>query len=254
MRGSAEAQTYSVFNIFGRSRTALTTEEAINASAHERIVSIWPFIVSKVITFSQSLRDRERANYDPEDVCLDLYVELSTKNDAWAPERGKYITFAGKIVRNRLYAIRDLSRVVHSPRNSSLRAKDYESREQDGTLTDGQADTLRQIRQSIAETQEVKHDCRLTESEPADVVAQAEALALRNRAVLEAIGHLDPYEAVVIGRAFGLWEREPMTTQEIARSTGRSHAQVAFTKSQAYKKIRQLMTAAHPDAIPGIGE
>jgi hypothetical protein len=106
-----------------------------------------------VLKFADTLRPRDLANYDPEDVLTELYLALLLEKDhKWEPERGKYLTFAGtKVVENELHAIRDRSHTVHSPRNSSCRLKQYEPAQVGGTLSGRKAKTFADIRRVIGE-------------------------------------------------------------------------------------------------------
>src|SRR4051812_9532283 len=101
---------YPLFYAYGDKHTFLDDEAAVKATTEERIRSIWPFFVGRVLGFVESLKPRERVNFDPEDILSSLWIALAEKDDQWTLERGKYITFAGIIMDRELFAIRDLAR------------------------------------------------------------------------------------------------------------------------------------------------
>src|SRR4051812_11861238 len=94
---------YPTFEAFPKTKS-LSIEAAAQASFEQRVASVWPFIVKQVNHFSKSLKPRESANYDPEDLCNALWVTLREKDAKWRPGEVKYITFASRIIRHELYA------------------------------------------------------------------------------------------------------------------------------------------------------
>ena len=92
---------------------------------HDSVRLRWPILAAfgQHHVFQDALNFRERVNFDPEDAISELWVVLAEKNDKWESERGKYITFAGVIVDRELCAIRERSRTVRSPKDSSYRIK-----------------------------------------------------------------------------------------------------------------------------------
>lgn len=248
-------EQYPVIFAFGEGRIPpLTHEEAIAATAEGRIKSVWPFLVKSVLKFADSLRPRDLANYDPEDVLTELYIALKEKDCKWEPDRGRYLTFAGKVVQNELHAIRDRAHTVHSPRNSSCRLKQYEAANQAGELSGRKAKTYQDIKRVIGEHEALEPDAAIPGEVPAtsDVVDRRESLRLVNSAVLSGVMGLAPDEAKTVGKAFGLWGQADQPLATIALEQGRTIDSVKKTKGRALEKIRaRLLALQHPAAKAG---
>lgn len=241
-------EQYPVIFAFGEDPIApLTHDEAIAATTHERIRSVWPFLVKTVLNFAETLRPRDLANYDAEDVLIDLYASLLEKDVKWEPERGRYLTFAGKVCENELHAIRDRAHTVHSPRNSSCRLKQYEAQDAEGQLSSRKAKTYADIRRVIGEHEALECDSAIPVSSPdtAEVVERREQLRLVNSAVLTGLMGLAPEEAATVGGAYGLWGQpdEPLAT--IAFRQGKTLDSVKKSKARAQDKIRDRLLALH---------
>ena len=239
---------YPIFSAYGSEHEFLTPEAAIAATPEARIKSIWPFIVRRVIRFQESLKPRERANFDHEDTLAELWVALAEKDSEWTPERGKYITYAGVIIDRELCSIRDKARTVHSPRNSSCRLKEYRAEEQGGSITPRRAKTANDIRRTTESVQAFSFTMdRPKGSDPVSMLSDGEATAEMLAALKLAIRVLPAFEANVIGRSAGLWGREPQSVYQIAWETGRDQTEVRQAKARAFNLIRlHLSSIRHP--------
>ena len=249
---------YPIFSAYGGEHEFLTTEAAIAATPEARIRSIWPFIVRRVIKFQESLKHRERANFDHEDTLTELWVALAEKDSEWSPDRGKYITFAGVIIDCELCAIRDKARTVHSPRNSSCRLKKYRAEEQSGTISGRRLKTANDIRRTSDGIGPISpgHSREATSigvihHDPAVVLAGREATEETIDALKVAIkATLTPFEASVLGRLAGLWGRTPQTVWQMAWETGHDQGDIRRAKSRAFAKVRRhLLSIRHPATV-----
>lgn len=250
---------YPLFSAFGEEQEFLDPEESIGATTEERIVSIWPFLKRRASAFCKSLKPRERVNFDPEDVLIELWIALKEKDEGWEPERGKYITFAGTIADRELCSIRDRSRTVESPRNSSGRMKEYQSEEEAGELTSRRRMTASQIARTndispIASSINESGVLGVEKEDPARAIVEAE----RNRTIAETVSiairrALTPYESSVIGRIFGLWGEKPKSTWRTAWETSTDQIDVKRAKSRALDKMKsQLIATSRPVTPPWI--
>lgn len=256
-RRSSLRDQYPALFSYGDQHKFLTTEEAELATPEERIRSIWPFLVRRILLFQARLKPREKVNFDPEDTLSELFIILMEKDAQWTPERGKYITFAGTIIDHELCAIRDKSSTVHAPRNSSCRLKEYQAEEDAGTISDRRLKTYNDIRRTSESSACVDGSdpgvfqvpCA-RHADPADSAVRSEAADEAGAALQAAILQLDYSEAVVIGLLSGLWGHRPQNATEIAWRTQRSPAEVRRLYSNAVSKIRDHMTAfGHPATI-----
>lgn len=240
MRRERPRDRFPLFYAFGESHFRLSEEEAKSAPMADRIRSVWPFLVQRVIAFEETLRPRERANFDAEDTLTEVWIELARKDSKWDPARGKYITFAGKLLRNRLDAIRDESRTVQSPPNSGCRLREYRRAEAEGTLTGRQAKTAVALKRSRGMPEPIDdHDEQYGEAD--DAIEVAERRSLSRSAVIDALRTLRPIEAAVIGRAYGLWGQPRQSIEEIATATKRTPEAIRRTKSRAQARIRERL-------------
>lgn len=116
MTTAIDSGRYPVFAAFGENPRRLSPEEAA-ASVDDRIASVWHFVVGRVASFVETLKPRERASFDAEDLMIELYIKLREKDPKWASGRGRYITFAGTVVSNELSSLRDKARTVAPQRH-----------------------------------------------------------------------------------------------------------------------------------------
>jgi hypothetical protein len=227
----------------------LSHAQAIAATAQERIRSVWPFLVKAVLRFAETLGPRDRANFDPEDVISELCVTLLERDDKWEPARGKYLTFAGKVVENELHAIRDRAHTVHSPRNSSCRLRQYAAARRAGTLSDRKAKTESDIRRVVGSGQAIAAivDAPTVAPDTAEIVAHRDHLRLVRSAVIAGIKALAPDEAAAVGGAYGLWGRSEQPLALIAFKQRMTVDEVKKVKGRAQAKIRARLEALkHP--------
>lgn len=233
---------YPILSAFGRRHEFLDSDAASRASTEERIRSIWPFLVRRVLAFQKSLKPRERANYDHEDVMAELWLALAKRDSKWSPELGRYITFAATVINRELCDIRDKARTVHSPRNASCRLKEYQAEEEASTITPERLKTANDIRRTSDPAEAVHdhaHAIRSAEGEPASILMERETFDRRTERLKTAIANLPSDQADVMERTAGLFGRERQTLEEVARDTGRSAYRVGVLKSEAMSNLRR---------------
>lgn len=239
---------YPVFQAFGDQFEFLDVESAVNATPEDRIKSIWPFIVRRVLHFHATLKARECANFDPEDTITELWVKLRMKDSDWIPERGKYITFAGTIIDRELCSIRDRSRTVESPRNSSCRQKEYNQGILEGTITQKRLKTANDIVRTnegikpIIPSSGRRIDISQSDSsDPANIVAEQESVENSASMLRQALRCLEPAEAMVVGKLNGLWGKKTQTVHEIAWESGREESEVRSLHVHAIAKLQGFL-------------
>ena len=245
---------YPMFFAYGGQHTFLSNEEASKVGTEARIRSIWPFIVRRGLAVPQTLKPRDKVNFDPEDTLSELWISLAENDGEWSPERGKYITFAGVIIDRELCAIRDKARTVHSPRNSSCRMKEYKAEEAEGTITPRRLKTANDIRRTSDGIQPIagkRSDFdRALDEEPVSAITLREMTEETIDAIKVAIrGALTPIEAAVLGRLSGIWGNPPQTVALVSLATGRDQAEIRRIKARAWRKVRDYLTESmHPVA------
>jgi DNA-directed RNA polymerase specialized sigma24 family protein len=247
---------YPTFFAFGGKHEFLDTEGALATTVEGRIRSIWPYIVGQVLAFQKTLKSRERLHFDPEDTLIEIWVAVARKDDHWSPDRGRYITFAAKIIQNELCSIRDKAHTVQSPRNSSGRMKQYREEEAAGTLTDRRRKTVADIKRtgqvaaSIgtrgAEDDEAAYDPFFTDDPLVALVSRERADGMRS-GLRDAMQRLTPLEAEVVSRLAGLGGTEAMSVRKLGAALGRKEVEITRAKERAVSKIRRhLIVTRHP--------
>lgn len=256
MKRSQINEQYPCFFAFGRKHKFLSSEEASNATVEDRIRSIWPFIVHRVLAFHASLKPRDRVNYDPEDVLIEVVIVLLENDKKWTPERGKYITYAGCLIGRHLFSIRDKARTVESPRNSSCRLREYETQDEDGTLTERCRKTredikrTRQCLQPIHPRSGLNFDKLHLETPLDTAIIREKAYKSKNELADAVASALTPQEAMILGRTSGIWGRKPEDPWLVAFKLNLTASSVRAINARAIRKLKDhLETAISPQSV-----
>ena len=246
----ALVRRYPVLSAFGASPKRLTAEDEAIASFDDRIGSIWHFIAKKVLSFVETLRPRERANYDPEDLLMELFCKLQEKDGKWSPGRGRYITFAGAVIERELSSLRDKARTVISPRNATGRMKEYQAEADAGTITGRRDKTFQDIRRTVAPTEPVQFILGVaSDPEPPAQAVESEHGKLIRDAVVQSMRVLTLFEARVVGETHGLWGKPARTNAQIAERAGKTEGEVRRAKARANEKMRARLTEMNHPAV-----
>ncbi len=181
-----------------------------------RLKSVWPYIVRRARRFAATLSDRERANLEAEDLVQRITLALVERDAKWEPARGRYITFAERVIRNVVVIERERARVVEAPSNAVSRLRTYRDLAAQGKITAKQRETMLAIEGVLGETEAVRGqgpsspdwgdtggDVGRCGEMRAEVVAAIRTLAL-------------PLQAYVLARSCGLFDGLTLTTEEIA--------------------------------------
>ncbi|WP_020467617.1 sigma-70 family RNA polymerase sigma factor [Singulisphaera acidiphila] len=230
----------------------LSNEATQLATREERLRSVWPFLTRRALEFSKTLKERERVNFDLEDVAAELWVALATRDHKWSPERGRYLTFAGTIIDNELCSIRDRARTVQSPRNSFCRIKEYQAEAENGEISARRLKTLADIRRtgfglSPIDGSGRDFDRAIHDDPAASILTQEEADEKLN-ALRSAISILTPTEAEVLRRTAGIFGTPRQTSKAVAKSLELTEWEVAEIKARALQKVRSHLTAPKQSA------
>jgi DNA-directed RNA polymerase specialized sigma24 family protein len=238
---------YPCFYAFGDHHRFLSAEEAINASFEDRIRSIWPFMVRRVLAFQASMKPRDKVNFDPEDVLTEIVLALLENDGEWTPERGKYITYATTIMEREMYSIRDRARTVQSPRNSACRLKEYRAADEAGVLTEKCRKTAEDIErtthsvQPISPRSGVQHDRITTETPPDTAISREDASSSGDIVAAAIAAALEPMDALILGRTEGLWGRSPESPWLVGFKLGITTQKVRASIARSKKKIKQYV-------------
>jgi hypothetical protein len=216
---------------------ALDKDDAADATAADRIRSIWPFIVQRVLRFQSRLNDRERANFDTEDCLLEVWCELASRDDKYDATRGRYITFAAPVIDHCLYAVRERARTIESPRNSTCRMEGYKRQAAEGVLSDRCRRTSEAIQRTVRGPDTTASMDREIEDDPLDAAMAVELNGLSADLIIELVAALEPYEAAVLGARFGLWGQPTRTLSELASELSCDRERLGRARRSGWAKI-----------------
>ncbi len=244
-RGGPLRDHYPAIFAFGEGPIEyLTVEAAKAATPHDRIRSVWPFLVKRALKFCETLRNRPSINFDPEDVLTELYGLLLEKDAKWEPERGSYLTFVGRVVTNELHQIRDRAGTIHGPRNAACRLKQYEAEHREGTLSEKKTETLRDIRRAFADHESLDPEAAEAmiagriepdDEEPAPVPGHVSR-------VRAAVAALPPGEFAVVSRLFGLLDGRSRDILAIAEELNQPPDVVKRLKIRGLRRLQSRLS------------
>lgn len=227
------------------------TEQAV-ATTDERIASVWPFMITRAAKFADSLKDRQRSNYDMEDVLTEIYLELRTKDSKFDASVATYVTFAATLADHLFVSIRDNSRTVHSPKNSGSRLHSYEESRAAGELTGKREATANKIRRTRCDFGGVEDQAKLECRSKPDMEAEdAEDRRMARNAVIAGLASLTPYEAAVTGGLAGLWGQPTMSVDAIVDAYGGCRDDVRDAIRSSKIKIRDHLLASGHTFVAG---
>ena len=214
-------------------------------SRDERVASVGPLIIALSKKFWMNLSGREQANFDLEDIALELWAEIASKDEHYDASRGRYTTFAMDLAWKFLAELRNQMRTVRSPRNADSRLKKMD----DNSLT------------AKAIVSSMKEPCTLSdthdeEEDESDSVMldefMADSKAMVESAVIDGLGDM-PTHSRIITLAYGLDGNQPLNTAKIGDKIGMPQRDVLSMKREAESVIRSTllkMVHSHDVELP----
>ena len=225
--------------------TFLTADEERTASLEQRLRSSWRFMIGGVIRFSATLKPREAAVFDVEDVAQAVAERLVEKDHLWDPDRGRYSTFVAAVMVNILVACRDRARTISGPTNAAARMAFYREKEADGSLTRDMRRTMVRLERAMEDVSCLEIECQ--DPEVSDAEDPIDMVALRR-----AIRRLDdPLKAWILVRKEGLMGNDRMSYKEIARRVGISELEAKRIARHARNEIKEWILVEQVDDNEG---
>jgi hypothetical protein len=206
--------SYPLLSHFGSMCGRLSREEAEYADFDKRFASIGRFVVGQSIRFYSVTLSREgRVSYDPEDIFMELWAELRHRDGKYNAVLGEYLTFAQRVVRNKLSELLECTHCVESPANAGEKYKELLAKADVAEL-----EPREQKRLSALIAANVDHAPLGGSDSIEDRVSRPEEEAIKNErrklsedAITKCLSKLSARESLAIGYAFGLWSREKMS-------------------------------------------
>jgi DNA-directed RNA polymerase specialized sigma24 family protein len=254
MRPESISSRFPLLCVFGEQRHQfLANGAASTATTEQRLRSVWPFLVRRVLSFSKTLAPRDRANFDAEDILAQLVAKIAERDPKYNAERGSYVTFVATVADHELEGIRDRASTIQAPRNSSCRIKAYRKREANGTLTE----RCRHSANDIARTKSGTHDLEFADTgsskllpSPLTLLIAQESSQETTTQLKEALASIDPVDAEVLVRRSGLFGHEIEPAGEIAPRVGLSEGDVKAAYVRARAALRRRLIANRSPLVP----
>lgn len=208
--------------------------EELKEQAHRRIVSVVPLLTRIVKVWLKRCHQRERSQYDVDDILQEIWVELLKKDRYWDSGRGKYTTYAAMIAVRYLTDLRNQCHLVRSPRDTAARLE---------RLGTEKAETLECIRRSMRQVGSITADMLDQDVDPTfDAAANHDIGTLSLFAIGEAVRRLkDKGEIRTLIWTYGLFDCEPLPIPQQAERTGSTIADIILLKSEAERKLAKLL-------------
>lgn len=215
--------------------TFLDSESERSAPFEVRLRSIWRYIVRRVQRFARTLKPREAAILDVEDVVHSVAARLVEKDHLFDPTRGRYSTFVDAVIGSVLTNCHEQARAVSGPANSYSRLKKYRERQQNGTMTRSMEATMKSI-ECVMGDFDSWDDTIAASSGEDDVDVQAIVAALRS---------LDnPLYVWILVRKNGLLGNPQLTIKEISVQIGITSDEVKAILKESWVHVKTYFEAA----------
>lgn len=220
----------------------LSAEEAGASDFEERLASIWPFLKSQARRFEKTLKPHERQVTSHEDILSEFVLKLKREDHKYSPERGRYQSWAGEIVKHEFSKLRDNSRIVKC-NNSSARSRQYKELEETVGLTLATKRTAKDIERTgeppiPIELIDKIDDCNI---DPLELLTLGET---KNEMVLiikTLFVQLQPRESYVMSRLYGLLGQKQKSAWQIANELGKSEHEIIQLRNSAMDKMREIL-------------
>jgi len=202
-------------------------------SRDERIASVGPIIIKIAYRFWSDLSPREQANFDIEDLMLEIWIELAVKDEKYDARRAQYTTFAARVAESRLRTLRRKTRTVELPRYSERKLTDPR---QTSALTLARYNAV--AVKGVSGLNNKRAEAKLATTKDETLAAEEHRQEARNLrivdAAVKAMARTHPKHAEVIAknrRIGGVSEAQ--SPKQIARSLGVSISMVAKLRKEA---------------------
>ncbi len=209
----------------------LTPEQEATASFDDRLKSVWMYLAKGVMAHSRKLNPRERANLSIEDAIQGVVEALIERDSKWSPDRGRYITFAGFVMRHALATLKEKAHTLALPSNAMLRLHTYQQLEREGRISKKQSLLLRRMLATLGEAESIdKYDRPSFDADPAAAEQRMEEVRAAEKKVRTILRGLErPAEAFVLSRMHGLGKEAPQTHYEVAKAMpGQPHSRIVL--------------------------
>lgn len=233
--------SYPLLQHYGSLCCRLSRREANEKTFDERFESIGRYVVGRVIRFYSKVLSREgKISYDPEDIFLELWAELKHRNPKYNQDVGSYLTFAQRIISNRLSELLESTHCVEQPSNAGEKFKELQRLASTGEITKDQRARFMALIAACVDHAPIplNHPIQDGSIGPADAAIQNERRNLTDTAIRLCLVTLSVRECVAIGHSLGLWSREKLTMPAADKKYGYLPGSMGRALVNAKRKLR----------------
>ncbi len=204
-------EAYPLLKHYGSMCQRLSKVQAAASTFDERFASIGRFVVGQAIRFyTSTLSPEGRTAYDPEDIFLECWSELKSRNDRYDPARGSYLVFAHRVIANRLSEIIETVHCVQLPANAAEKFRELMALEADGKLDARRSRRLAALIAASVDHEQISLGAAVVDpsDSPEDAVLSSERRKLIEGSVRRLLSLLSARESMALSFEFGLWGRK----------------------------------------------
>jgi hypothetical protein len=232
---------YPLLAYYGKRCRNITPREAAALDFEGRFNAIGRYVVGQAIKFwTEVLSGEGRVGYDPEDIFLELRIDLQIRNVGYDAAKGTYLTFARRVISNRLSELLERTHVVKLPANASEKYKELIELEKKGPLKNAQKARLASLVIANADHEELSWNNSANCEGPADAAEANERRNLIEAAISDAIiSSFSLNESLAVGCTYGLWKSTPVKLVDAERNLGLNPGTLRRALASAKKKLRE---------------
>lgn len=194
---------------YGDHYKRISRKEAEVADFDARFKSIGRFVVGQAIRFCACVLSPEgRVAYDPEDVFLELWTELRIRNDRYVSDRGEYLTFAQRVVSNKLSEMLECTHCVQLPANAAEKFNELIEMAREKPLNTRQQHRLMALISANVDHAPMKEGQFMADTScmPEEEAIRKERRKLSEDVISRLLPKLSLIESLSMRYGFGLWQ------------------------------------------------
>lgn len=223
-----DSRDYPALYPFGTNLvTFLTADQERSATFEQRLASCWRYMIGRARRFASTMKVRETAVLDVEDIVQSVVERLIEKDHLWDPDRGRYSTFVDSVIVTVLTTCHEKARAVSGPSNSYSRLADYREKEQSGSLTPGMRETMTKIEKVMGDLDTLSIDSP-EDHDPSEFIESLRMALRRFR---------DPFEVWILVRRAGLFGVGKASYAEISERLGISEREARCLARDARAEV-----------------
>jgi RNA polymerase sigma factor (sigma-70 family) len=213
----------------------LSRQDAQAADFSRRIASIGRFLVREALRFYRQLSPEGKVTFDPEDLLLEMWIELSERDRKYDSSKSSYLCFAQTIIRNRMAELFERSRCVKLQANTA------------GTFKAAAAgievarENLENLLRAARDHEEINGlYVDETELDPLELMIRKEEAEESNEVIGKFLQKLDLHECLALGCNLGMYGEEKTALKFKAAEYGLDEMLLRRSLATAKEKLQDF--------------